>query len=77
MNAHSFCRELLRRAIGDLREVEPDFELSSLSVTKSSLGGYEVQGPNRFYLCANSACCVWSAKAEAVISIFDSRMHIS
>lgn len=62
MDGHSFCRDLLRSALGDLKAVQPGFR-------PSTLGGYTVEGPpgeNRFYYYANSACCVWSAKAEAI-----------
>lgn len=63
---HSFCRALLRDAIAELKQHDPSFKPSSLTVTKSIIGGYEIQGPDNFYHNASSACCVWSAKAEAV-----------
>lgn len=61
MNAHAFCRELLKAVIGDTGLRKIDF-----SITHSSLGGYEVAGPDRFYHYANSACCKWSAMAEGM-----------
>jgi len=61
MDAHSFCRELLAATKKDLKLAPKEF-----SATKSTLGGYEIQGPDKFYYYASSACCVWSAKAEAM-----------
>jgi hypothetical protein len=61
MNAHSFCQQLLSSCINDLNLKRSDF-----SVTKSSIGGYEVQGPSGFYYNASSACCKWGAVAEAM-----------
>lgn len=61
MGAHSFCHSLLRVCIEDLGLKKSDF-----TATKSSLGGYEVQGPERFYHYANSADCMASAIAEAM-----------
>lgn len=61
MDAHSFCRDLLKSIIEDYGLSKKDF-----SVTKSSLGGYEIQGPDRFYHYANTADCKWSALAEAM-----------
>lgn len=74
MDSHSFCRELLRSALENLDAIQPGFRPSTLSITKNTLGGYTVEGPprpNRFYHYANSACCVWSAKAEAIDKIID------
>lgn len=65
MDSHSFCRMLLNSARQDYKD-ELNRPVPKLSVTKSSIGGYEIQGPDRFYHNASSACCVWSAKAEAI-----------
>lgn len=74
MDGHSFCRSLLKCSIEDYQNLSPDFRPSLLSTTKSTLGGYEVQGPDRFYFYANSACCVWSAKSEAIDSLIQSEI---
>lgn len=63
MDAHSFCRELLRSILMDYPRV---LKTGDFTVTKSTLSGYEVQGPGRFYHYASCACCKWSAKAEAM-----------
>jgi len=64
MSDHGFCRRLLRDTAQDLNLKPSDF-----SVTKPSLGGFQVEGPqepNRFYYFASSGCCAWSVKAEAM-----------
>lgn len=61
MDSHSFCRDLLKVVVSDTGLSKKDF-----SVTKPSLEGYEVQGPDRFYHFAGSACCKMSAMAEAM-----------
>lgn len=76
MDSHSFCRMLLSTAIADLKAKDPSFKSSDLSVTKSSIGGYEIQGPNRFYHNTSSACCIWSAKAEAIDSMISATEEI-
>lgn len=65
MDSHSFCRMLLSSARQDYKD-ELNRQVPKLSVTKSSIGGYEVVGPDRFYHYSSSACCTWSAKAEAI-----------
>lgn len=61
-DSHTFCRELLKGVLADY----PKLTARDFSVTKSSLGGYEVSGPGRFYHYANTADCMASARAEAI-----------
>lgn len=69
---HGFCRDLLRTVLVDSKEILPDLKPSAFDITKSSLGGYEVRlTGTRFYHYANSACCVWGAKAEAIEHLMD------
>lgn len=65
---HSFCNQLLKDVLSDDRCEYKSIEFSAI---KSSLRGYEVTGPGRFFFYASSACCVASAKAEAISSLLD------
>jgi hypothetical protein len=71
VDAHSFCRELLRCVVSDFNLSKKDF-----SVTKSSFGGYEVQGPSGFYHYANSADCKASALAEGMEHYGEQRQEV-
>jgi len=84
MDGHSFCRTLLRTAVADMKVQDSKFKPGMLSVTKSSLGGYEVMGPDKYYVragkfyhYASSACCAWSAKAEAIDKILTKRKDLN
>lgn len=69
MDNHTFCRNLLRVVQHDLGYKRKDF-----SATKSSFGGYEIQGPNRFHHYSKT-CCVASAIAEAMETYHDLKIN--
>lgn len=71
MDSHSFCRMLLRTARQDAKD--KGIDVRGLSVTKPSLGGYEVEGPrDRYsYFYTWSACCAYCAKAEAIDALIE------
>lgn len=52
-------------------------DVRGLSVTKSSLGGYEVQGRFGFYRYSSSACCSYCAKAEAIDALIEADDEVS
>lgn len=66
---HAFCRLLLAEASNDYSLNSRDF-----TVTKSTIGSFEVEGPDKFYCNAPQACCKYAAKHDAMES-YHTRHH--